>query len=114
MNGPLLRHLQMKPAVPISAEDRVVQTMELLTDCNLEKEKLQNHVQKWSDLQPSAPGENTPEAQVWLIARDGISDVCLKKDHFYNPRDIIITSWMAVSELGENNINNLLPLAVPL
>ena len=63
-NDPLLCRLQMKPAAPISAEDRVVQTMELLTDCNLEKEKLQNHVQKWSDLQPSAPGENTPEAQV--------------------------------------------------
>jgi hypothetical protein len=54
----------MKPAVPISAEDRVVQTMELLTDCNLEKEKLQLHLQNWSELQPSAPGEKTNESQV--------------------------------------------------
>ena len=56
----------MKPAVPISAEDRVVQTMELLTDCNLEREKLQKHVEKWSELQPSASGEDTKEAQVYV------------------------------------------------
>jgi hypothetical protein len=41
--------------------------MELLSDCKQESEKLANHLQKWSELQPSAPGENTPEAQAKIF-----------------------------------------------
>lgn len=65
----------MKPAVPISAEDRVVQTMELLTDCKLESEKLQAHVQHWGNLQPSAAGEDTKEAQGFVARMNEVQDV---------------------------------------
>ena len=57
-------NFQIKPPAPISPEDRVVQTMELLADCKTQTEKLTQHQEKWSQLQPSANGENTPEAQV--------------------------------------------------
>ena len=42
----------------------MVQTMELLADCKTQTEKLTQHQEKWAQLQPSANGENTPEAQV--------------------------------------------------
>jgi len=32
-----------------------------------EREKLQKHVEKWSELQPSAPGEDTKDSQVHLL-----------------------------------------------
>jgi hypothetical protein len=65
----------IKPAAPISAEDRVVQTMELLSDCKTQAEKLTKHMEKWSELQPSASGENTAEAQALVARMDEISSV---------------------------------------
>jgi len=61
----------MKPAQPISAEDRVVQTMELLTDCKLEAEKMAKQWEQWSQLQPSAPGEDSKDSQVNLCLSEG-------------------------------------------
>ena len=42
--------------------------------------------------------------------RAGVSDICPQKDLFHDPRDVIITSQMAISALVDND--KVLPLAV--
>ena len=44
--------------------------------------------------------------------RESIINVCYENHLFHNPRDVIITSQIDVSELVDNDI--VLPLAVPL
>ena len=58
--------------------------------------------------------EYNTENQLWFQPRVGFSDNCPSRDIFYDPSDIIITSQMAVSDLVNNNNDNVLPLAVPL
>ena len=52
--------------------------------------------------------------EAWFLARVGVINVCSENDLYHNPRDVIITSQMAVSELVDNNNDNELPLAVQL
>ena len=49
-----------------------------------------------------------------LITRVGVSDVSPQKYLFHDSCDVIITSRMAISDLVNNDNNNVLPLAVPL
>ena len=50
----------------------------------------------------------------WFTSKSRVSIIinCPKKDLFLDPRDVIITSQMAVSDLVENNNDNVKPLAV--
>ena len=44
--------------------------------------------------------------------REGVIIDYPQKDLFHDPRDVIITSWMAVSDLADND--NVVPLAVQI
>ena len=55
----------IKPAEPIEVQERVMRTMDLQTDVQMEQEKFQAHIEFWENtLKPTEPGENTEEAQV--------------------------------------------------
>merc|ERR1711860_343914 len=55
----------LNPDNPVTAEDRVVQTMELQSDTQLQIEDFAKVSETWNNvLQPSEAGENTPQAQV--------------------------------------------------
>ena len=47
-------------------------------------------------------------------SRVRVSDGCPQKYPFHDPRDVIKTSQMAISDFVDNDNDNLLPLAVPL
>ena len=67
-----------------------------------------------------SPALNFRLSTFWQIlcfkrgTRVSISDVCPKKDLYHDPHDVIITSGMAVSELVDNDNDNVLPLAIPI
>ena len=44
--------------------------------------------------------------------RVSVSEVCPNKKLFHGPRDVIIMSRMVISELAENNNDDILVLAV--
>ena len=55
----------IKPEEPIEVQERVMRTMDLLTDVEMEQEKFKAHIEFWENtLKPTEPGENTEEAQV--------------------------------------------------
>ena len=55
----------IKPEEPIEVQERVMRTMDLQTDVQMEQEKFQAHIEFWENtLKPTEPGENTEEAQV--------------------------------------------------
>lgn len=62
----------LKPAQAISAEDRVVQTMELQCDTQLQTEDMTAVTELWDNLQPTEPGENTAEAQEFVKRQDNV------------------------------------------
>lgn len=54
----------LKPSKPIDPQERVLMTMDLCEDVKKEVEKHQAQQTLWdNELQPTEPGENTPEAQ---------------------------------------------------
>jgi len=54
----------IKPEEPIEVQERVMRTMDLQTDVQMEQEKFQAHIEFWENtLKPTEPGENTEEAQ---------------------------------------------------
>ena len=58
----------IKPEEPIEVQERVMRTMDLQTDVQMEQEKFQAHIEFWENtLKPTEPGENTEEAQVYVI-----------------------------------------------
>merc|ERR1712223_343029 len=62
----------LDPNNPVSAEDRVVQTMELQSDAVIEVEKMEKVSETWTGLSPTEAAENTPEAQEFINRMDAV------------------------------------------
>ena len=55
----------MKPEKPMEVQERVMATMDLQTDVQLQSEQYKTKVDFWEGpLKPTEPGENTEDAQV--------------------------------------------------
>jgi len=68
----------LNPDNPVSAEDRVVQTMELQSDTQLQTEAFAKVSETWNNaLQPSEPGESTPEAQEFVTRQSTVESTQL-------------------------------------
>ena len=50
------------------------------------------------------------ESQNGKFARKGVINVCSENDLFHDPGDVILTSWMAISEVVNNDNDNELTL----
>merc|ERR1712223_130729 len=62
----------LDPNNPVTAEDRVVQTMELQSDTMVEIEKMEKVSETWSTLSPTEAAENTAEAQEFINRQDAV------------------------------------------
>merc|ERR1719412_1280603 len=62
----------LDPNNPVSAEDRVVQTMELQCDAGLQVEAMEKVSETWTGLSPNEAAENTPEAQEFINRMDAV------------------------------------------
>merc|ERR1719412_419244 len=60
----------LDPNNPVSAEDRVVQTMELQCDAGLQVEAMEKVSETWTGLSPNEAAENTPESQAFINRMD--------------------------------------------
>jgi len=68
----------LNPDNPVTAEDRVVQTMELQSDTQLQIEDFAKVSETWNNvLQPSEAGENTPQAQEFSTRQSTIESTQL-------------------------------------
>jgi len=62
----------LNPDSPVTAEDRVVQTMELQSDVMIEVEKMEKLSETWSELSPNEAAENTSEASEFVKRMDTV------------------------------------------
>jgi len=62
----------LSPDNPTSAEDRVVQTMELQSDVMIEVEKMEKISEEWQGLSPNEAAENTPESAEFVNRMDAV------------------------------------------